>query len=52
MIGTITALYDVGAFFGAISAAFTAESLGRKRTLLLGASIVVVGAVLMGAAVR
>jgi MFS family permease len=52
MIGTITALYDIGAFFGAISAAFTAEPLGRKRTLLLGASIVVVGAVLMGAAVE
>ena len=50
MIGTITALYDVGAFFGAISAAFTAEFLGRKRTLLLGAAIIIVGAVLMGAA--
>lgn len=48
MIGTITALYDVGAFFGAISAAFTAESLGRKRSLLLGAAIVIIGAVLMG----
>jgi MFS family permease len=52
MIGTITALYDVGAFFGAISAAFTAEWLGRKRTLLLGAGIVVVGAILMGSAVE
>ena len=48
MVGTITALYDVGAFLGAISAAFTAELLGRKRSLLLGAAIVVVGAVLMG----
>lgn len=48
MIGTITALYDVGAFFGAISAAFTAESLGRKRTLLVGATIVTIGAILMG----
>jgi hypothetical protein len=32
MVETITALYDVGAFFGAVSAAFTAEGLGRKRT--------------------
>jgi MFS family permease len=48
LIGTITALYDVGAFVGAICAAFTAEPLGRKRTLLLGAGIVVVGAILMG----
>jgi MFS family permease len=52
MVGTITALYDVGAFFGAISAAFTAEGLGRKRTLLLGAAIVIIGAVLMGSAVE
>jgi MFS family permease len=52
MTGTITALYDVGAFFGAICAAFTAESLGRKRTLLLGAAIVAVGAILMGASVE
>jgi MFS family permease len=50
MIGTITALYDVGAFFGAVCAAFTAEGLGRKRTLLLGTTIVIVGAVLMGSA--
>ncbi|OZJ02831.1 hypothetical protein BZG36_04352 [Bifiguratus adelaidae] len=48
MIGTITSLYDVGAFFGAIAAAFTAEPLGRKRTLLLGTLILVVGTVLMG----
>lgn len=48
MIGTITALYDVGAFLGAIAAAFTAEPLGRKRTLLLGATIVLIGAIIMG----
>jgi MFS family permease len=50
MVGTITALYDVGAVFGAIAAAFTAERLGRKHTLLLGAAIVIVGAVIMGSA--
>lgn len=50
MIGTITALYDVGAVFGAIAAAFTADHLGRKHTLLLGAAIVIVGAVIMGTA--
>jgi len=52
MVGTITALYDIGAFFGAVCAAFTAEGLGRKRTLLLGAAIVIVGAVLMGSVVE
>lgn len=50
MVGTITALYDVGAIFGALGAASTAEVLGRKRTLLLGTAIAVVGAVVMGSA--
>jgi len=50
MLGTITSLYDVGAVFGAISAAFTAEPLGRKRTLLLGATILAIGTIIMGTA--
>ncbi|KZT05688.1 general substrate transporter [Laetiporus sulphureus 93-53] len=52
MVSTITALYDVGAFFGAIVAAFTAEPLGRKRTLITGATIVLIGAILMGSCVE
>ncbi len=48
MVGTLTSLYDVGAVFGAIGAAFTTEPLGRKRSLILGASILIVGTVLMG----
>ncbi|OQV08115.1 hypothetical protein CLAIMM_12435 [Cladophialophora immunda] len=47
MVGTMTALYDVGAVFGAIGAAFTGEQLGRKRTLLLGTTILIIGTVLM-----
>ena len=50
MIGTITALYDVGAAVGAIAAAFTAEWLGRKRSLLLGALVLTVGSIIMGSA--
>ncbi|MCJ1381335.1 hypothetical protein MMC17_004445 [Xylographa soralifera] len=50
MIGTMTALYDVGAAVGAICAAFTAEALGRKRSLLLGAFILTVGSIIMGSA--
>ena len=50
MIGTMTALYDVGAAAGAICAAFTAEALGRKRSLLLGAFILTVGSIIMGSA--
>lgn len=48
IVSTITALYDVGAVFGAIAAAFTAERLGRKRSLILGSVFVVIGAILMG----
>lgn len=48
MVGTMTALYDVGAVFGAIGAAFTGEALGRKRTLLLGTAVLTIGTVLMG----
>ncbi len=50
MVRTIIALYDVGAFLGAIAAAFMAEGLGRKRTSLVGAIIVGLGASLMGRA--
>ncbi len=50
MVGTITALYDVGAIFGALGAAFTAEPLGRKRGLILGTAILIIGTVLMGSA--
>ena len=49
MLGTITALYDVGAVAGAMSAGVTAESLGRRRTLILGASSLIVGSILMAA---
>lgn len=49
MVGTITALYDVGAVFGAILAALTAERLGRKRGLMFGTVLLIIGCVLMGA---
>ena len=47
MISTITALYDVGAVFGAIGAAIVGDRLGRKRTLMLGCCVLIVGAILM-----
>jgi Na+/melibiose symporter-like transporter len=52
IVSTITALYDVGAVFGAVAAAFTTEQLGRKRSLLLGSFIVVIGSILMGTCVE
>jgi len=48
MQGTITALYDVGAVFGALGAAVAAEPLGRKRTLCLGATVLAIGTIIMG----
>ena len=50
MVGTITALYDVGAVVGAIGVAFTAEYLGRERTLPFGTEVLILGTVLMGSA--
>ena len=47
MVSTITALYDVGAVFGAIGAAVVGDRLGRKRTLMLGCGVLIVGTVLM-----
>ena len=52
MVSTITALYDVGAIGGAIAAAFTTEPLGRKRTLIIGATILLIGTILMGSCVE
>lgn len=48
MVSTITALYDVGAVFGALLAAFTSEGLGRKRSLIFGTVLLIIGSVLMG----
>ena len=44
--GTITALYDIGCFFGAIAAYFIGDWLGRKKTVLVGTTIMSVGALL------
>ena len=41
--GTITALYDIGCFFGAIAAYFIGDWLGRKKTVLVGTTIMSVG---------
>ncbi len=49
MVSTITALYDVGAVFGAIGAAIVGDRLGRKRTLILGCTVLIVGSILMAA---
>ncbi|KAF2202177.1 general substrate transporter [Delitschia confertaspora ATCC 74209] len=43
---TVTALYDIGCFFGAISVVVIGDPLGRKRTILLGTTIMSIGAII------
>ncbi|KAF4906631.1 Sugar transporter STL1 [Colletotrichum viniferum] len=44
--GTITSLYNVGCFFGALSGSWIGSSLGRKRFVILGTTVLVIGAIL------
>ena len=45
-IGTVTAIYDIGCFFGAVIAIWLGERLGRRKTVLVGTTIMTVGAIL------
>ncbi|KAF4303379.1 Sugar/inositol transporter [Botryosphaeria dothidea] len=45
-LSTVTAIYDVGCFFGAIIAFTVGERLGRKKAVLLGTTIMAVGALI------
>jgi MFS family permease len=47
--GQITPTYDLGCFFGAILAMFVGDKLGRKKTIGIGCSILIIGAVLQAA---
>lgn len=47
---TVTAIYDVGCFLGALSTMYIGERLGRKRTIMLGTTVMAVGAILQIAA--
>ncbi|KAI4172505.1 MAG: hypothetical protein LQ343_003499 [Gyalolechia ehrenbergii] len=46
LLGTVTAIYDVGCFFGAILAFSLGEILGRKKTIFLGTTVMAIGAIL------
>ncbi|OOF90688.1 hypothetical protein ASPCADRAFT_134979 [Aspergillus carbonarius ITEM 5010] len=46
LLGTVTAIYDVGCFFGSICAYWLGERPGRRKTVLLGTTIMTIGAVL------
>ncbi|KDR72882.1 hypothetical protein GALMADRAFT_739330 [Galerina marginata CBS 339.88] len=44
--GTIVSLYDIGCFFGAVSTFVFGEWLGRKKCLMIGVTIMSIGAIL------
>ncbi len=44
--GTMTSVYNLGCFVGALSTLYTGDKLGRPRTLILGSSVIAVGAVI------
>ncbi|KAJ5377168.1 uncharacterized protein N7496_004577, partial [Penicillium cataractarum] len=45
-LSTVTAIYDIGCFFGAILAFTIGERLGRKKAIMVGTTIMAVGAIL------
>lgn len=49
LLSTITAIYDIGCFFGAIIAFTIGERLGRKKSIIIGTTIMTAGTMLMSA---
>ncbi|KAJ6083121.1 hypothetical protein N7467_007256 [Penicillium canescens] len=45
-LSTVTAIYDIGCFLGAITAFTIGERLGRKRSILFGTAIMSIGTIL------
>ncbi|KAL4916446.1 general substrate transporter [Aspergillus aurantiobrunneus] len=46
VLSTVTAIYDIGCFFGAIIAFTWGERLGRKKSILLGTTIMAIGTII------
>ncbi|KAK6907805.1 hypothetical protein L486_05726 [Kwoniella mangroviensis CBS 10435] len=44
LLGTIVAIYDIGCCLGSIITAFVGEKLGRKRSIMIGAIVMLGGA--------
>jgi MFS family permease len=49
-LGLIVAIYEIGAFVGAVCTAFMGESLGRRRSIFIGTVIMIIGALLQATA--
>jgi MFS family permease len=46
MISTVTAIYDIGCFVGALLAFTIGERLGRKKSIMCGTTIMAIGVIL------
>ncbi|KAI1383101.1 general substrate transporter [Hypoxylon trugodes] len=46
ILSIITSIYTIGCFFGAITAFYIGENIGRKKTVLVGTGIMTIGAIL------
>lgn len=46
MQGVMTSIYNIGCFVGAMSTVWTGDVLGRPRQIILGATIVGIGAII------
>lgn len=49
LIGTISALFDVGSFFGAVMAFAAGGILGRRKSMLVGTVLLTIGVILQAA---
>ncbi|KAF9888547.1 hypothetical protein FE257_008478 [Aspergillus nanangensis] len=45
-LSTVTAIYDIGCFFGAVMAFTIGENLGRKKAIMLGTTIMAIGTII------
>ncbi|KAG4035133.1 hypothetical protein MFRU_002g04780 [Monilinia fructicola] len=44
--GTLTSVYNLGCFFGALSTIWTGDVLGRPKVILLGSTVIALGALI------
>ncbi len=49
MQGTMTSVYNLGCFFGALSTVWTGDIFGRPRQIIVGSTVIAVGAVIQTA---
>ncbi|KAJ5219608.1 hypothetical protein N7468_008812 [Penicillium chermesinum] len=49
---TVTAVYEVGCLFGAMFALFTGDRLGRRKMVIAGAAVMIIGVVIQVTAVE